>query len=182
MAKKLDTAKRQQQENANKRFFEHEGQSFVRKSGEERFIYINSVLSNDEKIICTAELSKMAFLGRYVLVFLCVIGAFVVGTLINFYSIVALLLILSIAIPIMTTEMAFTNKRIIHKTGLIGRKVQEIRLDKIEGVTVDQGVYARIGEFGTIVVKGIGGSPSYFRNIANPIFFSKKINEYLDKI
>lgn len=53
-----------------------------------------------------------------------------------------------------TTELAFTNKRVIAKYGFISRKTVEINLAKVESMQVDQGVIGHIFNFGTLIICG----------------------------
>ena len=62
------------------------------------------------------------------------------------------------AIHVLTTELALTNKRIIAKSGLIRRNTIELKTNRVESLGVNQGILGRIFNFGSIVVKGVGGS------------------------
>ena len=55
-----------------------------------------------------------------------------------------------------TTEFAVTDRRIIAKTGLISRSTVELFLDKVEALHVDQSVWGRLLDFGTIIIRGTG--------------------------
>lgn len=57
----------------------------------------------------------------------------------------------------LTTEVVITDKRVIHKTGLIARNTQEINVSKVETVEVRQGLAGRLLDFGTVTIKGTGG-------------------------
>ena len=76
-----------------------------------------------------------------------------------------------------TSEFAVTNRRVIIKVGLVSRRTVELRLEKIESIGVDQGIVGRILGFGTIVVKGTGGTNERFENIARPLDFRKAVND-----
>jgi uncharacterized membrane protein YdbT with pleckstrin-like domain len=77
-----------------------------------------------------------------------------------------------------TDEFAITNRRIIIKTGLVGRKTLEMNLNKIESVNVDQGILGRILGYGTIRINGTGGTKETFPQILNPLEFRKKFQEF----
>jgi uncharacterized membrane protein YdbT with pleckstrin-like domain len=68
-----------------------------------------------------------------------------------------------------TTEIVVTDKRIIHKVGWIARRTEEINITKVETVDVSQGVSGRIFNFGTVLIKGIGGSWEPLRRVASPL-------------
>lgn len=68
-----------------------------------------------------------------------------------------------------TTEIVVTDRRIIHKVGWIGRRTQEMNISKVETVDVDQGVAGRVLGFGSVLIRGIGGSWEPLTRIAAPL-------------
>lgn len=74
-----------------------------------------------------------------------------------------------------STEIAVTSRRVIYKTGIVRRITSEISVDKIETVLVDQGIWGRILNFGTIVIRGTGGGLEPVRNIEDPLTFRSKL-------
>ena len=97
-------------------------------------------------------------------------------------AIVAPCLLLSAAISALnawfrqwTTEIAVTNLRIVRKTGFIRRKTWEMNMDKVESVTVDQGVIGRILNYGTIHVLGTGEGVEHIHKIRAPIELRNRI-------
>ncbi len=76
-----------------------------------------------------------------------------------------------------STEIIVTNRRIILKTGLVGRQSIEMNLDKIESVLVNQGVLGRLLDFGTLVIRGVGSGLEPITNVAAPLEFHKHLNE-----
>ena len=77
-----------------------------------------------------------------------------------------------------TTETDVTNLRVVHKTGFIRRRTFEISLDKVESVDVNQSIFGRIFGYGTVLVRGTGGSLEPFRRIDDPITFRSHITAY----
>ena len=67
------------------------------------------------------------------------------------------------------TEMAVTNKRVIVKTGLADRRTVEILLSRIESVAVEEPALGRLLGFGTVTVRGTGGTPEVFEKIYHPL-------------
>ena len=55
-------------------------------------------------------------------------------------------------------------------------------LSKIESVSVDQSLLGRMLSFGTIMVRGVGGTPEPFAKIAHPLEFRRKVQEQIDKL
>jgi uncharacterized membrane protein YdbT with pleckstrin-like domain len=73
------------------------------------------------------------------------------------------------------TEMAVTNKRIIAKTGLADRRTIELLLSRVEGIAVEESPLGRILGYGTVIVRGIGGTPEVFQNIQHPLQFRQQV-------
>ncbi|MHB8077785.1 MAG: PH domain-containing protein [Candidatus Krumholzibacteriia bacterium] len=86
-------------------------------------------------------------------------------------AIIGLPLLIAALIQRANTEMAITNKRVIIKTGWITRKTLEMNLAKIENIGVDQGLFGRIWNFGTVTVVGTGGTREPFKYVAAPLDF-----------
>jgi uncharacterized membrane protein YdbT with pleckstrin-like domain len=73
------------------------------------------------------------------------------------------------------TEMAVTNKRIIAKTGLADRRTIELLLSRVESIAVEEPPIGRILGYGTVIVRGIGGTPESFERIQNPLKFREQV-------
>jgi uncharacterized membrane protein YdbT with pleckstrin-like domain len=72
-------------------------------------------------------------------------------------------------------EQGVTNKRVILKKGIIGRKSEEMKLKSIETVEIDQGILGRIFGFGTVKVTGRGISDVRFKRIDDPMSVKRRI-------
>ncbi len=68
-----------------------------------------------------------------------------------------------------TTEIAVTNRRVIYKTGLISRRTVEMNMDKVESVDVRQGIFGRMLDFGTVLIRGTGAGLEPLSTIATPL-------------
>jgi uncharacterized membrane protein YdbT with pleckstrin-like domain len=79
-----------------------------------------------------------------------------------------------------SSEFAVTNKRVIWKQGIIHRHTGEMTLLKIENVQVDQGVFGRIFNYGTVALVGTGGTRESFDLISAPLRFRKAILQQQD--
>lgn len=73
------------------------------------------------------------------------------------------------------TEQGVTNKRVVLKTGIIGRKTEEMKLTSIETVEINQSIWGRIFGFGTVQVTGRGISDVVFRGIDDPMAVKRQI-------
>lgn len=78
------------------------------------------------------------------------------------------------------TEIAVTNKRIVIKTGLFSRKTFELLLTKVESIGVDEPVVGRIFGYGSVVVRGTGGSPEPFTRVRQPLEFRRQVQQRID--
>jgi membrane protein YdbS with pleckstrin-like domain len=50
-------------------------------------------------------------------------------------------------------EFVVTNRRLIRKVGMVSREVQQAPIEKIQDITVEQGVLGRMLGFGTVIVE-----------------------------
>lgn len=80
------------------------------------------------------------------------------------------------------TELAITNKRIIAKFGIVSRRTIEINLHKIESIQVNQGIFGRLLNYGSIVIAGAGNPQAPIPNIDNPLEFRRKFMETIDSM
>jgi uncharacterized membrane protein YdbT with pleckstrin-like domain len=73
------------------------------------------------------------------------------------------------------TEFAVTTRRVLIKAGVLQRRTVEMMLGQVEGVTVDQGVWGRIFNYGTMTVIGSGGTREAFDRIKSPLEFRRQV-------
>ena len=90
---------------------------------------------------------------------------------------VGAVLVAAALIQRLTTELVLTDRRIITKRGLIARDTVEMNLGKVESVRVNQGLLARILNYGDVTVIGTGASLEPLRGIANPLELRKRLGE-----
>jgi uncharacterized membrane protein YdbT with pleckstrin-like domain len=74
-----------------------------------------------------------------------------------------------------STELAVTDRRVIYKSGVLARHTLEMNCSKVESVDVDQSLLGRLIGFGTIIVRGTGGSLEPIRMISDPLTFRSHI-------
>jgi len=79
------------------------------------------------------------------------------------------------------TEMVVTNKRVIVKTGLLQRNTFEMLLSRIESIGVQEPVLGRMLGYGTVILRGVGGTPDEFDLIAKPLAFRSHVQEQIEK-
>ena len=73
------------------------------------------------------------------------------------------------------TEMGITTKRVIYKTGIIGRKTNEIQMSKIETVEMNQSILGRIFGYGNVKITGTGVSDIHLVFVLNPLKVKSQI-------
>jgi uncharacterized membrane protein YdbT with pleckstrin-like domain len=81
-----------------------------------------------------------------------------------------------------SAEFAVTNKRVMIKLGILRRRTTETMLAKIEAVGVDQDLWGRVCNYGTITVTGSGGTRETFASIAAPLEFRRQIQAQLSRM
>lgn len=74
-----------------------------------------------------------------------------------------------------SSEFGVTNMRVIIKTGVLSRTSMAMPLSKIESVEVEQSIWGRILDFGTIHITGTGTATSKFDWLSRPGTFRKKM-------
>ena len=95
--------------------------------------------------------------------------------------VIAAVPVLGAALSWYSAEFAVTNKRVILKTGFIQSKTAEMFLNKVESVGVEQSIGGRILSYGTIVIRGTGGSLEPFHRVSAPLKFRNEIQEQIGK-
>jgi uncharacterized membrane protein YdbT with pleckstrin-like domain len=78
------------------------------------------------------------------------------------------------------TEMSVTNKRVVIKTGVGARVTYEMLLAKVESIGVEESVWGRLLGYGTVVVRGTGGTPEPFRQIGHPLEFRRQVEQQIE--
>lgn len=128
--------------------------------------YIEEMLGRDEDIVARAAITPWVFFLPVVI------------TCISFGLLFPILIIPFIRIK--TTELGVTNKRVIAKSGLISRRTIEQRIQKIESIRVNQGIFGRLFGFGSIMVHGTGGATTPITMVADPFSFKRAVESVVD--
>lgn len=150
--------------------------------------YIKSTIINGEEIINESRMSKWFFAKDIAIsIIMIIVGILFLNVqhrtnsqvLVSGICLVgALVMLINVYITYISTELAFTNKRVIAKVGFIRRDTIEINIQKVEAIQVHQGLLGRILNFGTIIISGAGNPQAPIRGIAEPINFRTKFMEY----
>ena len=80
----------------------------------------------------------------------------------------AVALIASGIIRRLATEVGVSNRRVLIKTGLLSRRSVEVLLPKVESIGVDEPFLGRMLGYGSVIVRGTGGTFETFDKIAQP--------------
>ena len=99
-----------------------------------------------------------------------------------FIGIALLLYALYVFLQLKYQERGVTNKRVILKKGIIGRKTEEMKLKSIETVEIEQGVFGRLLGFGTVKVTGRGVSDFLFKGVDDPMAVKRTIESISNPI
>jgi len=77
------------------------------------------------------------------------------------------------------TEMAVTNKRVIVKSGIANRRTIELLLQRVESIVVEEPALGRLLGYGTVTVRGTGGTPEVFPQVARPLEFREQVQRQI---
>jgi uncharacterized membrane protein YdbT with pleckstrin-like domain len=150
-------------------------------SGGAGMSYVKHVLQPGEQILWIGK--KHWIVYRYSLLFL-IVGIILILLEYNYFDSELLIIATTILFGLLTlayglqawfdrwtTEIAVTDKRIIYKTGFINRHTKEMNMDKVASVDVDQTVWGRLLDYGSVEILGTGGAGGFerLRRIASPI-------------
>ena len=127
--------------------------------------YIDDSLIEGEVLVHRAHVSWWSQFGLVLL------------GIVTLIAVVGLVFLIWAWIRVRSVELAITSRRIIAKFGFVKRHTVEINLDKVESLKVEQGVWGRFLNFGTIFISGSGSSVAPIPNIADPLVFRRKFME-----
>jgi uncharacterized membrane protein YdbT with pleckstrin-like domain len=149
--------------------------------------YVEQVLQPGEKVTYATSLHWLVYLRFIVLMILAVACLIVWGSVSEpavkvilgvatvVFILIALVSGLGALIRRSTTELAVTDRRVIYKTGIFQRHSMEMNLSKVETVGVNQSILGRILGYGTVIVRGTGGSFEPVAFIGDPLNFRSHI-------
>ncbi len=141
--------------------------------------YIDKVLQPEERVIMRGRIHWVVYLPGILTLVLALL-VIVVGPMLysadwlwpwatSIVAALGLLLLFKEWFDQWTTEIAVTNRRVVYKTGFISRKTTEMNMEKIESVAVDQNLWGRLLDYGTVQVRGTGAGMDRLDLIANPL-------------
>jgi uncharacterized membrane protein YdbT with pleckstrin-like domain len=77
-------------------------------------------------------------------------------------------------------EAAVTNRRVVIKIGFLTKRTIELFLAKVESVGVEQTLFGRMLGFGSISVRGTGGTNEPFDHVSNPLEFRRQVQNQIE--
>jgi uncharacterized membrane protein YdbT with pleckstrin-like domain len=133
-------------------------------------------LHPDEKVIFEGHPSWRATLGFYlkglavavlaagIAALITAIGDGVDGAVVGLVALIALaLVVVAGLLKRMATVYSITNQRLRIKRGIVARKIQQTRIDRVQNVNTDQSVLERLLRVGTVDFDTAGTDDSEFR-------------------
>ena len=150
--------------------------------------YVRRVLQPGETIVYSTKLHWIIYWRAILLLIICIIlagaawsmtdnsnASLALGIAAAIFGLLALSSAFRAFIRWATTELAVTDRRVIYKTGLISRHTIEMNRRQVESVDVDQSIFGRMIGYGTIIIRGTGGSLEPMRRVDNPLTFRNYI-------
>jgi uncharacterized membrane protein YdbT with pleckstrin-like domain len=77
------------------------------------------------------------------------------------------------------TEMAVTSRRVLIKRGIASRRTLDLMLGRVESIGVEETMLGRTLGYGTVILRGTGGTPEAFVQIAHPQEFRQQVQEHI---
>jgi len=139
--------------------------------------YISKNLADGEEVHHSGSLSRIFWFNCIVLFGVAVLIGLGTQSLPIFA--VFFLLALIIALRMLSTEIAITDRRVIYKKGILLRTVTDIPLGKIELTRLRQGILARIFRYGDLELRGTGLGSIFLKNLDDPIEFKRALDDSL---
>jgi uncharacterized membrane protein YdbT with pleckstrin-like domain len=140
--------------------------------------YVNSHLDPGETVTYEGRLHWIVYLTPMVIlgvgIGVALSGLYAGGLALLLMGLVSLLIAW---VRQFSSEFAVTNRRVVIKTGWLSRRTIELNMSKVESVQVDQDIFARLLNYGTITVIGTGGTKEPFQLIDDPMAFRHAVQQ-----
>lgn len=145
--------------------------------------YTAATLQADEKPVHQTTIHWMALSASVIGALLCLIVIVPIAMFAawkDFYwawflAVIPVGILVSASVTIRTSELVITDRRVLIKVGFIQRHTFEMFISKIESVAVFQSMLGRVFDYGTVTIRGTGGSSESFATIAAPLQFRDAI-------
>ncbi len=159
-------------------------------------MYIYRLLGPEEKIVYLTRMHVITFLPT-VIIFVAAFLAWCflpdVASLrepifrgLRFFNLATLALLLGgvvsgirCAIDYFTSVYVVTNQRVFMKRGWLVRRVVEVFLSRIEGITLRQSFLGQLFNYATVEVIGTGGTSDFYLDVPNPEAFHRVVQQQM---
>lgn len=147
--------------------------------------YIEKTLGPEEFVVEQAEIHWKVLIGPALFAAVFILPSF---PLMMNGAVLTGIVSLAIGIAIMflaekalidSVELFITNIRVISKSGWISTSARDLFVNRIEGVSVEQGILGRLLGYGNVVVRGTGGGRDVFRAIGQPFALHRSLQEQI---
>lgn len=149
--------------------------------------FVMRTLRGDENLKGTAKISRGVLKGFTLVVFLLslfvgiIIENIMIGISVFLVSLPFLLVtVIREYIYIKSIELAFTDKRVIGKVGLINTVTIETPLNKVNNISIRKNFLAHLFGYGTIIITS-SSMDHVFHYIENPEKFKNSLLDEMDK-
>jgi len=140
--------------------------------------YVKQNIGKGEELILMAKPHWIALLPYIVLIPIGIWIALPQYPMLLLLVVLSFLAMISTIINLLTTAVAFSNKKVMCKTGLINTQKMDSPLDKINNVTVTSGLFGKILGYGNIVITTAAESHTY-KGIKTPEKFRTALTEQI---
>jgi hypothetical protein len=145
--------------------------------------YTAATLQFDERPLHQTRIHWIALSGPIIAAILCLIVIVPIAIFAawrDFYwawmlAAIPAAILISADLTVRTSELVITDRRVLIKVGFIRRRTFEMFISKIESVAVYQSMLGRLFNYGTVEIRGTGGSSESFATIAAPLPFRDAI-------
>ena len=152
--------------------------------------YVSQQLRKGEAVVYNAKVHWVVYIFPVVILYFGVPAMFTTKTFQDdittaigpVVTTIGILLLINAIIRQFCTELAITDERVIAKFGLISRSTFEQQLDRVEGVNLNQSIFGRLLNYGTVTVRGVGGGLTPIPYINEPQAFQTAPSELLSNI
>ena len=133
--------------------------------------YVESnILSGNEKIVLMPEKCKIPLFWHWVF-----------GILFFWLLLIPLIKAIQFHIEFVKTEYAVTDMNVIEKYGWFNIESDEMKLEKIENITVRKTFWGGVFKFGDVNIQGANRNNIHFIGVKDPEMVKRAISKLLDK-
>ena len=108
------------------------------------------------------------------------LGALTFWRIIFFWLIIPLILIIKDLLKYSNESIEFYEDRIIHKSGILNKKVRQVAFSGVYSVSTEESLFGRIFKYGNVIVDAVDSwGDINTKNVKNPKEFAKFLENYI---